>query len=94
MQAWVEEWAHAAAHVHVLSGPYDPRMNDTYLRWFHEVTRVRCFPMLPEVTDTFATDIAVSYHAMVCEVVSFVLTFILIIKCGRLGIAGAHVQGR
>ena len=72
IQSWVEQWLQAADDVHPMQLAYDEAMYPSYLRWYHNATRWRCFPVAEdpepheaEITDTFATEPPAAFHVLV-----------------------------
>lgn len=73
MEPWAAQWAQAETDVHDYEGPYDESTYGPYLHWYHGATRWRCFPVPanPEpheatIRDTFASEPAAAFHALVC----------------------------
>ena len=71
--------------MHDLGVPFDEGTYREYLCWFHEATRVRCFPVpveaVPheaEITDTFAMEPPTAFHALVSK---FVIFFVIPLLC-------------
>ena len=64
IQPWTDQWLQAGDNVHPTHLAYEEATYSSYLRWYHNATHWRCFPVAAdpephaaEITDTFATSL-------------------------------------